>query len=39
MIKYFDIDFAINLHDDIIDEIGGLSGFNKVGIGYLVSAL
>lgn len=37
--KYFDIDFAITLHDTIIDEIGGLKGYNSQNIGYLISAL
>lgn len=37
--KYFGIEFATRLHDDIIDEIGGLKGYNKVQIGYLISAL
>lgn len=39
MIKYFDINFAIKSHDAIIDEIGGLKGYNKQNIGYLISAL
>ena len=30
---------AIDFHDDIIREIGGLEGYNKTQIGYLNSAL
>lgn len=37
--QYFNIDFAIELHDDIINEIGGLKGYNQTQIGYLISAL
>ena len=36
---YFDLRCAIDFHDDIISEIGGLEGYNKAQIGYLNSAL
>ena len=36
---YFDLRCAIDFHDDIIREIGGLEGYNKTQIGYLDSAL
>ena len=36
---YFDLQCAIDFHDDIIREIGGLEGYNKTHIGYLNSAL
>ena len=36
---YFDLQCAIDFHDDIIREIGGLEGYNKTQIGYLNSAL
>ena len=36
---YFDLQCAIDFHDDIICEIGGLEGYNKTQIGYLNSAL
>ena len=36
---YFDLRCAIDFHDDIISEIGGLKGYNKAQIGYLNSAL
>ena len=37
--NYFDLQCAINFHDDMLSEIGGLNGYNKVQIGYLDSAL
>ena len=36
---YYDLQCAIDFHDDIIREIGGLEGYNKAQIGYLNSAL
>ena len=36
---YFDLRCAIDFHDDIIREIGGLGEYNKTQIGYLDSAL
>ncbi|AQW85584.1 Fic/DOC family protein [Campylobacter pinnipediorum subsp. caledonicus] len=37
--KYFKIQDAITLHDYIISDMGGASGYNKESIGYLSSAL
>ncbi len=37
--NYFDIDEAIQLHDMIIDSMGGAQGYNRTSLGYLASAL
>ncbi len=37
--KYFHLRFAIDFHDDMLSEIGGLKGYNKTQIAYLDSAL
>lgn len=37
--KYIELETAIDIHNDIIDEIGGLSGYNAKQINYLASAL
>lgn len=37
--KYLSLDEAIILHDDIMEIMGGLKGFNKSQIGLLDSAL
>lgn len=37
--KYIKLDTAIEIHNDIIDTIGGLSGYNEKQVGYLASAL
>lgn len=37
--KYLSIDEAIALHDDIMEEMGGLKGFDKSRVSYLESAL
>ncbi|TLD94924.1 type II toxin-antitoxin system death-on-curing family toxin [Helicobacter jaachi] len=37
--KYISLAQALIIHDDIIEKIGGLSGFHKEGIGLLQSAL
>ncbi|ASM39114.1 MAG: type II toxin-antitoxin system death-on-curing family toxin [Campylobacter sputorum] len=37
--QYFDIYFVEKIHNSIIDEIGGIKGYNKQSIGYLISAL
>lgn len=39
MIYYLDLEEAISIHDDIIEEIGGLAGYDKTKIGLLDSAL
>ena len=36
---YPDIKDAVEIHNDIIENIGGKSGYNEVSIGYLASAL
>ena len=36
---YPDIKDAVEIHNDIIENIGGKSGYNEVSIGYLDSAL
>lgn len=36
---YPDIKDAVEIHNDIIESIGGKSGYNEVSIGYLASAL
>ena len=36
---YFDLQCAIDFHGDMLSEIGGLNGYNKVQISYLDSAL
>lgn len=37
--KYLSIDEAITLHDDIMEAMGGLKGFDKSRVSYLESAL
>lgn len=37
--KYLSLDEAIALHDDIMDTMGGLKGFDKSRVAYLESAL
>ena len=37
--KYLSIDETIALHDDIMDTMGGLKGFDKSRVAYLESAL
>lgn len=37
--KYFDLSFAIKYHDDMLEIIGGLAGYNETQIAYLDSAL
>ena len=37
--NYINIKEAIELHEDVIRESGGLNGYNKKSIGYLESAL
>jgi death-on-curing family protein len=37
--NYFDIDEAVELHDMIIDSMGGAKGYNQTSLGYLASAL
>ena len=37
--KYLSLDEAIALHDDIMDTMGGLNGFDKSRVAYLESAL
>ncbi|AQW81404.1 type II toxin-antitoxin system death-on-curing family toxin [Campylobacter pinnipediorum] len=37
--NYFTIADAIELHDQIISNMGGANGYNEVSIGYLDSAL
>lgn len=36
---YPTLDLAISFHDEIIKSSGGKSGYNKISIGYLASAL
>lgn len=37
--NYFDLDFAILLHEDIIHHFGGLKGFHQSSLNLLASAL
>ena len=37
--KYVDLQDALDIHDDIISEMQGLSGYNQTNLGYLDSAL
>ena len=37
--NYLDIKQVISLHDDIMDEINGLKGYNKTQANYLAAAL
>ena len=37
--KYLSFDEAIALHSDIMEEMGGLQGFDNSRVGYLQSAL
>lgn len=37
--NYLDIKQVISLHDDIMDEINGLKGYNKTQANYLEAAL
>lgn len=37
--QYFDIYFVEKIHNSIIDEIGGIKGYNKQSISYLISVL
>ncbi|CAM2833439.1 type II toxin-antitoxin system death-on-curing family toxin [Helicobacter burdigaliensis] len=37
--NYIDLETAIEIHNDIIEEIGGLGGYNETQIGYLASVL
>ena len=37
--RYLSLDEAVILHNDIMQKMGGLQGFDKSRVGYLESAL